>query len=108
MPRVIALVHQSAGVFCISFPDFPGCICSADSLDDAVRRGTRALGIHVKAMIEEGLAIPSPRSLAALRADPEFAEDFADAVHMVPVELPGAEPRPFVPAGAARIGLGWH
>lgn len=108
MPRVIALIHQSAGVFGISFPDFPGCICSADSLDEAVRRGSRALARHVAAMVEDGLAVPEPRPLSALRVDPDFAADIVEAVHIVPVELPDLEPRPFVPAGAARIGLGWH
>jgi predicted RNase H-like HicB family nuclease len=108
MPRVIALIHQSAGVFGISFPDFPGCLCSADSLDEALRRGSRALSRHVAAMVADGLAIPEPRPLAALRTDPDFAEDIAEAVRIVAVELPVPEPRPFVPAGAARIGLGWH
>jgi predicted RNase H-like HicB family nuclease len=108
MPRVIALIHQSAGVFGISFPDFPGCLCSADSLDETLRRGTRALTRHLAAMVADGLAIPAPRPLAALRTAPDFAEDIAEAVRIVAVELPVPEPRPFVPAGAARIGLGWH
>ncbi len=90
MTHVIALIHEEAGVFGISFPDFPGCISTADSLDEAVHRGAQALGFHLEGMIEDGEAIPPARSLAVLKADPEFAEEFADAiVAAVPVELPG-------------------
>ncbi|WP_332683162.1 type II toxin-antitoxin system HicB family antitoxin [Bosea sp. (in: a-proteobacteria)] len=91
MVQVIALVHEAAGMFGIAFPDFPGCISTADSLDEAVQRGTQALRLHVASMVEDGLAIPPPRSLAALRADPGLTEDFAEAVATVPVTLAGGE-----------------
>jgi predicted RNase H-like HicB family nuclease len=90
MPHVIALIHEEAGSFGISFPDFPGCISTAGTLDEAVQRGAQALAFHLEGMVEDGEAIPQPRSLAVLRADPGFAEDFADAiVAAVPIELPG-------------------
>lgn len=90
MTHVIALIHEEAGSFGISFPDFPGCISTADTLDEAVQRGAQALAFHIEGMIEDSEAIPQPRSLAVLKADPGFAEDFADAVvAAVPIELPG-------------------
>jgi len=105
MVQVIALVHEAAGMFGISFPDFPGCISTADSLDEAVHRGAQALGRHVGSMIEDGLSLPPPRSLATLCADPDFAEDVAEAIAAVPVRLPGEE---LAPAGTIPIGLRWH
>lgn len=90
MTHVIALIHEEAGSFGISFPDFPGCISTADTLDEAVQRGAQALAFHLEGMIDDGEAIPQLRSLAVLKADPGFAEDFADAVvAAVPIELPG-------------------
>lgn len=90
MTHVIALIHEEAGSFGISFPDFPGCISTADTLDEAVQRGAQALAFHIEGMIGDGEAIPQPRSLAVLKADADFADDFADAVvAAVPVELPG-------------------
>lgn len=90
MTHVIALIHEEAGSFGISFPDFPGCISTADTLDEVVQRGAQALALHIEGMIEDGETIPQPRSLAVLKADPDFTEDFADAiVAAVPIELPG-------------------
>ena len=90
MTHVIALIHEEAGSFGISFPDFPGCISTADTLDEAVQRGAQALAFHIEGMIEDGETTPQPRSLAVLKAAPDFTEDFADAVvAAVPIELPG-------------------
>ena len=48
MTHVIALIHEEAGSFGISFPDFPGCISTADTLDEAVQRGAQALAFHIE------------------------------------------------------------
>lgn len=72
----------------MSFPDFPGCISAGDTFDTVIARGTEALRGHVQAMAADGEPIPEPIPLAQLRADPEFAEDFADAVvDLIPLLL---------------------
>ena len=83
MSRYIALIHRGkTGSWGISFPDFPGCISAADrsSARDIVDRGARALRFHVAGLREAGMAIPKPRTVENLRADAEFADDFADAI----------------------------
>jgi predicted RNase H-like HicB family nuclease len=96
MSRYIALIHRGeTGSWGISFPDFPGCISAADrgSFPDIVDRGAAALRFHVEGLRDAGLAIPEPRPIEALRADPEFADDFADAiVTLVPLLPPRAKP----------------
>jgi len=94
MSRYIALIHRGeTGSWGVSFPDFPGCISAADTFEEIVDAAARALRFHVEGMIEDGDAIPAPRSLEDLRADPEFAEDFADAiVSLVPLLPPRARP----------------
>jgi predicted RNase H-like HicB family nuclease len=89
MVAVVGLVHGAPGAYGISFPDFQGCIAGGATIDEALRRGRDALDFHVESMIEVDEALPKVRDIAAIRADPSFAEDFADAlVAVVDVDLP--------------------
>jgi len=81
MRQYVATLHRSDdGSWGISFPDFPGCISGADTYEGALRKGAEALTFHVRGMLEDGDPIPEPQDEAALRADPEFTEDFQEAV----------------------------
>jgi predicted RNase H-like HicB family nuclease len=85
-----ALIHEEDGIFGISFPDFPGCISTARSEDEVLRRGAEALAFHVEGMIEDGDVLPTLRSLSELRADPDFLADAVDAiVAIVQFDPPG-------------------
>lgn len=89
MSYAIAVIHEENGVYGISFPDFPGCVSTARSLDEAIFKGGQALALHVSGMVEDGEELPLLRSLAQLRADPEFSADFASAtIAAIDVELP--------------------
>jgi predicted RNase H-like HicB family nuclease len=89
MVAVVALVHGVPGAYGISFPDFQGCIAGGRTIDEALRRGRDALDFHVESMIEVGEVLPKVRDIAEIRADPEFADDFADAlVAVVDADLP--------------------
>jgi predicted RNase H-like HicB family nuclease len=89
MVAVVALVHGKPGAYGISFPDFPGCIAGGETIDEAMHRGRDALDFHVEGMIEVGEPLPKIRDIADIRADPEYFEDFADAVvAVVDAELP--------------------
>lgn len=35
---VVALIHEENSIFRVSFPDFPGCVTRADTLDDAIQK----------------------------------------------------------------------
>lgn len=90
MPMTYALIHEEDGIFGISFPDFPGCISTGTTEDEALRKGTQALYFHVAGMVEDGDLLPNTRSLAELRADPAFREDAEGAiVALVPFDVPG-------------------
>jgi predicted RNase H-like HicB family nuclease len=89
MSYAIAVIHEEKGVYGISFPDFPGCISTGRSIDETMFKGGQALALHVAGMVEDGEALPILRSVAQLRADPEFSEDFEGAtIAAVEVELP--------------------
>ncbi len=90
MAHVYAFIHVEKGVYGISFPDFPGCISTADSLDDVLRRGEQALAFHIDGMAEDGAALPVLRNAEEIRADAALEEEWTGAiVASVPVRLPG-------------------
>jgi predicted RNase H-like HicB family nuclease len=81
MAGYIALVHKDAGTsYGVSFPDVPGCISAGDTFEEAVTNAAEALAGHFSAMRADGDALPQPRSFEALKHDPEFIEDSADAI----------------------------
>ncbi|MGL3606093.1 type II toxin-antitoxin system HicB family antitoxin [Rhizobium sp. G187] len=89
--QIVALIHKDNESYGISFPDLPGCISASSSLDALLLDGKEALDLHVEMMVQDGEPLPEFRSLDTLRADPEFAEDFAgaDLVTLMPVDIPG-------------------
>lgn len=50
--KVYALVHEENGEFGISFPDFPGCYSSGDTLEATKANGLDALALHCEVMRE--------------------------------------------------------
>ncbi len=88
MAAYIALVHKDEGTsFGVSFPDVPGCISAGDTLDEALANAAEALSGHLALMRADGEAEPQARSLEAIGADPEYAEELSDA--LVRVVAPG-------------------
>jgi predicted RNase H-like HicB family nuclease len=66
----IALVHKDSDFdYGISFPDFPGAIAAAHSLDEAVERAGEALALHVEGMAEDGEPIPPPSEFSEVIKD---------------------------------------
>lgn len=90
MAHAIALVHEENGVFGISFPDFPGCISTATTLDEVIERGSLALTMHVEGMVEDDERLPALRSASEIRRSPD-----ADGavIAAVPFDLPGRSVR---------------
>jgi predicted RNase H-like HicB family nuclease len=91
MVAVVALIDGRPGAYGISFPDFPGAVAGGASVDDTLRRGREGLAFQIESMAEVGEALPRVRDISEIRADPEFAEEFAGAamVALVDVDLPG-------------------
>ena len=88
--KYLGIVHSDDKPgYGISFPDFPGCISAADTLDELMDMGIEALTGHIECMLENGLPIPPPRTQAEFESDPEYAdwtEDMFKIVH-IPVAM---------------------
>mgnify|MGYP004533585443 CR=1 FL=1 len=78
MTHYIALIHKDAeSGYGVSFPDVPGVITVADTLDEALSEAAAVLGFAFEDWDGEH---PSPRTLDELRNDPDFIEQSRDAV----------------------------
>lgn len=82
MLHYIALIHKDPhSSYGVSFPDVPGVITAADSLDEAINNASEALAFAAEDWEAlTGSPFPPPRSLDALRAEPSLSADFTEAV----------------------------
>jgi predicted RNase H-like HicB family nuclease len=72
MRPYIALIHKDhSSDYGVSFPDLPGCVTAAATLDDARSMAAEALAMHLEGMIEDGDVIPDPSALEEIMADRE-------------------------------------
>jgi predicted RNase H-like HicB family nuclease len=75
MRYYIGIVHEDKGSdFGVSFPDFPGAVTAASSLDEAIGMAAEALALHVEGMLAEGEAIPDPSSFDRVRDNPDYRD----------------------------------
>src|SRR6478609_1296174 len=70
MAHYIAIIEDAGpddavGVW---FPDLPGCISGGDDVDEALDNASEALTLYAQDLIDEGRQLPSPRTLAELKA----------------------------------------
>ena len=72
--RYVSFIHRDEAGFGVSFPDFPGCVSVGDTVDEAVHHGSEALAFHIEGLLDAGEVIPEPRSIDAIKMDPEFAD----------------------------------
>ena len=99
--EIVAVIHEENGIYGISFPDLPGCISAGDSRNEMLANAHEALALHYEGMAEDGQLFPKLRTEAALRGDPEFRDDFADAAEVLLLPLPDPLPKPKRRAHAA-------
>jgi predicted RNase H-like HicB family nuclease len=85
MAEYIAVIHKEPkSAFGASFPDLPGCISAAKTLEDLRPMIEESLGLHIEGMIEDGEAVPEPSLLETIVK----SKDYKDAVAMIVVKAP--------------------
>ena len=91
MHHYVAIVEdagpeKAVGVW---FPDLPGCFSAGDTVEEAMRNATEAIGLYAESLDKDGRPLPAPRTLAELRDDAEFTADLRDnMVALVPAPHP--------------------
>ena len=88
MIHYVAIVEEEAGkAVGIWFPDLPGCFSAGDTLDEALINAREALTLYAEAIEGAPASMPIPRTLTALKADPDVAPDLAACmVALIPFE----------------------
>lgn len=82
MPHYVAVVEDGSPDKAVGlwFPDLPGCFSAGDTVDEALLNASEAVSLYAESLAKEGKALPAPRSVAALKSDPEVAADLRDHV----------------------------
>jgi len=80
MPHYVAIVEDAGpeNAVGIWFPDLPGCFSAGDDIDEALHNAQEALALFAHSQAKEGRALPSPRTVFALRNDPEVSADLRE------------------------------
>ena len=77
-PHYVALIHKDEqSGYGVSFPDLPGIVAVADTLDEAIAEGAAALQF---ALEDWDGPLPIPRMLDVLQANAQFQADAIGAV----------------------------
>ena len=77
-PHYVALIHKDEqSGYGVSFPDLPGIVAVADTLDEAIAEGAAALQF---ALEDWDGPLPIPRMLDVLQANVQFQADAIGAV----------------------------
>ncbi len=62
-----AIFYDDPDGISIEFPDLPGCLPCAHSMEDAFRNAREALQLHLYSMEEDGETIPSPSHVSDIK-----------------------------------------
>ena len=65
----IAVVYTDDDGVSVEFPDLPGCIPCAESIDEAVENAREALGLHLWGMEQDGETIPEPSAIKEIKVE---------------------------------------
>lgn len=75
MPYYFGILDGKDDVWGVRVPDLPGAYGGGETADEAMASAVEAMGIAVSHLADIGKPIPAPRSLAALRQDPDVIAD---------------------------------
>ena len=87
MTRYIALLDGEAGAYGASFPDLPGCVAMAASLDEIQSAAADALAEYVRDLRLHGDPVPAPSSLESLKGDADVREALAQGASLTTIPL---------------------
>jgi len=87
MPRYVVLIDGKADTYGVVVPDLPGCTSGGRSIDAALRNAVDAVRLWAEDARADGNSLPRPRSLEALRRDPEVAAALASGAVLAVVPL---------------------
>lgn len=64
MSEYLVVVEEAENNYAAYSPDLPGCIATGDTKKETLRLMREAIAMHLEALKEDGLPIPTPSSTA--------------------------------------------
>jgi predicted RNase H-like HicB family nuclease len=64
MKKYAVVVEEGPNNYSAHVPDLPGCISTGKTLDEIKANIREAIELHLEGMMEDGLPIPEPTSVA--------------------------------------------
>jgi predicted RNase H-like HicB family nuclease len=69
MHYIAVLTPEKEGGYSSEFPDVPGCLSCAETLDEAASMAEDALRLHLQCMLDDGEDLPVVTPLEQIRAE---------------------------------------
>ena len=66
-----AIFYEDSDGIAVEFPDLPGCLPCARTMEEAFKNAKEALQLHLYGMEEDGEAIPKPSHVSDIKPDDE-------------------------------------
>jgi predicted RNase H-like HicB family nuclease len=92
--RYVVVVDGKPGAYGMYVPDMPGCTSMGDTIADLLSNAQEALQLWAEDAVNSGESLPKPRSIDAIRKDPEVARDLAEGgvLAVVPLVMEAGRP----------------
>jgi predicted RNase H-like HicB family nuclease len=62
--RYLVVIENAGPNYSAYSPDLPGCVATGATPDEAKKNMAEAIEFHLEGMVEDGLSIPEPSSVA--------------------------------------------
>ena len=85
--RYIVVVDGKPGAYGMYVPDMPGCTSMGDTIAELLANAQEALQLWAQDALNNNERLPKPRSIEAIRKDPEVARDLAEGGVLAVVPL---------------------
>jgi len=85
--RYVVVVDGKPGAYGMYVPDMPGCTSMGDTIAELLANAQEALQLWVEDALASKETLPKPRSIEAIRKDPDVARDLAEGGVLAVVPL---------------------
>ncbi|HQR08674.1 MAG TPA: type II toxin-antitoxin system HicB family antitoxin [Gemmatales bacterium] len=62
MKRYAIVMEKAKSNYAAYVPDLPGCVATGKTVEATERRLRKAIQLHVRGLVEDGLPVPKPSS----------------------------------------------
>jgi predicted RNase H-like HicB family nuclease len=87
LSRYIVLIDGKTGAYGAIVPDLPGCTAMGSTVEEVLTNMASAMRDWAEVTEENGGAVPQPRTIEALAAEPDVREALAEGAVMASVPL---------------------